>query len=74
MEASMSSRWEDLKYEHLSESGSEENLLGWLGNGWILNQLENRDLAWYLQPGFLNTPNSPFPEEREGYGTRAFSH
>ena len=74
MEALRSPRWEDFEYEYLSESGPEENPLGWLGNGWTLNQLENRDLAWYFQPGFLNKPNSPFPEDHEGYQTRAFSH
>lgn len=74
MEALRSPRWEDFEYEYLSESDSEENQLAWLGNGWTLNQLENRDLAWYFQPGFLNKPNSPFPEEHEGYKARAFSH
>lgn len=74
MEALRSPRWEYFDYEYLPESGCEENQLGWLGNGWTLNQLENRDLAWYFQPGFLNKPSSPFPEEHEGYKTRAFSH
>jgi len=74
IEALRSPRWEDYEYEYLSESGSEENQLSWLGNGWTLNELEHRDLAWYFQPGFLEMPNSPFPEEHEGFKTRAFSH
>lgn len=74
IEALRSPRWEDFEYEHLpEEDGAEDNQLGWLGNGWSVNQLEERDMAWYLMPQFQDVPNSPFPETHEGYKIRAFS-
>jgi hypothetical protein len=76
IEVMRSPRWEDFEYEYLylsADEAREENQLSWLGNGWSVNQLEGRDLAWYLTPRFQNVPSSPFPEEHEGYKIRAFS-
>jgi cation diffusion facilitator CzcD-associated flavoprotein CzcO len=74
IEAMRSPRWEDFDYEYLTENGAEKNHMSWLGNGWSVNQLENRDLAWYLTSQFQDVPSAPLPEEHEGYKIRAFSH
>lgn len=75
IEALRSPRWEDYEYEYLpEEDGSEQNQLGWLGNGWSVNQLEERDLAWYLVPEFQDPPVAPLPEKHAIYNIRAFSH
>lgn len=50
------------------------NRLAWLGNGWSVNQLEMRDLAWYLYPEYVDVPCAPFPEEKEALKVRAFSY
>ena len=50
------------------------NRLAWLGNGWTVSQLEERDLAWYLYPEFLNKPDAPLPEEKESFRIRPFSY
>ncbi|TKA62678.1 hypothetical protein B0A49_09983 [Cryomyces minteri] len=75
IEALRSPRWEDYEYEYLEEEdGRPGNQLAWLGNGWTQNQVENRDLAWYLTPMFLEKPAYPLPEESERYKVRPFSH
>lgn len=50
------------------------NRMAWLGNGWSVNQLEERDLAWYLYPDFMDKPVAPRPEEKERLKVRPFSH
>jgi hypothetical protein len=50
------------------------NRLAWLGNGWSTNQLEDRDLAWYLYPEFLEIPTAPKPEENAKFKVRPFSY
>ncbi|KAF2190598.1 FAD/NAD(P)-binding domain-containing protein [Zopfia rhizophila CBS 207.26] len=50
------------------------NRMAWLGNGWSVNQLEQKDLAWYLYPEFQDKPLAPFPEEKEGLKIRSFSY
>ncbi|KAF2789860.1 FAD/NAD(P)-binding domain-containing protein [Melanomma pulvis-pyrius CBS 109.77] len=50
------------------------NRLAWLGNGWTSNQLENRDLAWYLYPQFVDGPVAPRPEDKESLKIRPFSY
>ncbi|KAI9707875.1 MAG: hypothetical protein M1820_004481 [Bogoriella megaspora] len=89
IEALRSPRWEDYDYESLPEpvvdgegDGDEgrkkkrPNAMAWLGNGWSENQIEGRDLAWYLQPKWLDErkPVPLKPEENEVYKARAFSH
>jgi cation diffusion facilitator CzcD-associated flavoprotein CzcO len=68
IEALRSPRWEDFDCEY-----EEENQMAWLGNGWSTNQLEGRDLAFYLLPRFQQVPMSPLPEENAEYKIRAFS-
>lgn len=89
VEALRSPRWEDFKYVYVDElEGADDhedglnggktkkrvNRLRWLGNGWSVNQLEERDLAWYLYPEFVNSPVAPKPEEKEGFRIRPFSY
>ncbi|KAF2447123.1 hypothetical protein P171DRAFT_462358 [Karstenula rhodostoma CBS 690.94] len=50
------------------------NRMKWLGNGWSANELEKKDLAWYLYKDFLQQPVMPRPEENEVYKARAFSY
>ncbi|KAI9665674.1 MAG: hypothetical protein M1821_003608 [Bathelium mastoideum] len=52
------------------------NAMGWLGNGWSQNQVEQKHTAWYLEPRFLDPmkPSTPRPEENAEFAARAFSH
>jgi hypothetical protein len=88
IEALRSPRWEDYDYTYLDEleareDGSHMNGLGgnkranrmaWLGNGWSVNQMEERDLAWYLYPEFVEKPLAPWPEEGANLRIRPFSY
>ncbi|KAH3985946.1 hypothetical protein HBH98_112100 [Parastagonospora nodorum] len=77
IEAMRSPRWEDYDYVYVGErEGGRErvNQLAWLGNGWSVNQREDRDLAWYLYPEFVDRPMAPRPEENGSLNIRAFSH
>lgn len=86
VEALRSPRWEDFEYVYIGElhgvagegdvgvTGGEVNRMAWLGNGWSVNQMEEKDMAWYLYPDFLDSPVAPYPEERERYRIRPFSH
>lgn len=86
VEALRSFRGEDWEYVYVEELEGETNgevngqgrkgvnRLAWLGNGWSVNQLEERDLAWYLYPNFLQRPVAPRPEEHEGHKARTFSY
>ncbi|KAI5237941.1 FAD/NAD(P)-binding domain-containing protein [Aureobasidium subglaciale] len=69
IEALRSPRWEDYDYGY----GEEENQMAWLGNGWSTNQLEGRDLAFYLLPRFQQIPTAPLPEDNAEFKIRAFS-
>lgn len=75
VETLRSPRWEDFEYTYAGEQdGKKANQLSWLGNGWTSNQMEERDLAWYLYPEFVDQPVAPKPEERSVYKIRPFSH
>jgi hypothetical protein len=50
------------------------NRLAWLGNGWTKHEMEERDLAWYLYPEFLQKPAAPLPEDNVLYKARTFSY
>ncbi|KAF2281439.1 FAD/NAD(P)-binding domain-containing protein [Westerdykella ornata] len=50
------------------------NRLAWLGNGWSVNQLEEKHLAWYIYPEFVEKPVAPLPEEHPKYNIRTFSY
>jgi hypothetical protein len=83
-----SPRWEDYNYMYIDElegrvdeahanglgSRKKANRLAWLGNGWSQMQIDERDLAFYLYPEFLDRPVAPRPEEKGEYGVRAFSY
>jgi hypothetical protein len=86
VEAMRSPRWEDFEYVYVDELegregesglkgvGNKANRLAWLGNGWSVNQQEDRDLAWYLYPEFVDRPVAPLPEKKERFGVRPFSY
>lgn len=78
IECMRSPRWEDFEYTYRKDGGGfgDSNQLAFLGNGWSINQLEERDLAWYLYPEFLegNRPVAPLPEENGKFKIRAFSY
>lgn len=83
IESLRSPRWEDYDYTYVDEledresdtlGGRKTNRMAWLGNGWSVNQLEERDLAWYLYPEFVEKPAAPKPEENEMLKIRAFSY
>ncbi|THX01770.1 FAD/NAD(P)-binding domain-containing protein [Aureobasidium pullulans] len=69
IEALRSPRWEDFEYGY----AEEVNQMAWLGNGWSTNQLEGRDLAFYLMPQFQQVPVSPLPEDNGEFKIRAWS-
>ncbi|KAF1834525.1 hypothetical protein BDW02DRAFT_598065 [Decorospora gaudefroyi] len=85
VETMRSPRWEDFEYIYVDElEGTDEsrlkgvgkntNRLAWLGNGWTVKQQEEKDLAWYLYPEFVNKPVAPLPEENEEFKIRPFSY
>lgn len=67
--------WEDFGYEYVGENegeGKSANRMGWLGNGWSVNPLEEKETRlWYLYAQFVDKPR---PEEKEQYKARPFSH
>lgn len=82
IEALRSPRWEDWEYEYLpEEGGSESNLMGWLGNGWGLRQLDNpgkTELSFYITPMFqereIGVPLPKRPEENPQFNIRPWSY
>ena len=50
------------------------NRMAWLGNGWSINQIEEKHLAWYLYPQFVDVPTKGRPEENERFAMRSFSN
>jgi len=77
MECLRSPRWEDFEYMYEGESGDgESNRLNFLGNGWSIAQVdpEAGELAHFLQPGLIDIPVEPLPEEDIVYKQRPFSH
>jgi hypothetical protein len=77
METFRSPRWEDFDYVYEGEEDGEEvNRLAWLGNGWASAQVDGKggDLAFYLQPEFVDVPAAPLPEATRVYEMRPFSY
>lgn len=90
IETMRSPRWEDFEYTYTDEYGDNGrqdpsiegeggkrkrvNKLAFLGNGWSVNQLEEKDVAWYLYPEFQDRPLAPRPEEKTSLGIRPFSY
>lgn len=77
IEAFRSPRWEDFEYVYEGEeAGKAVNRLAWLGNGWSSVQVDDQggDLAFYLQPEFVDAPAAPLPEDTRLYKLRPFSY
>ncbi|KAF2659355.1 FAD/NAD(P)-binding domain-containing protein [Lophiostoma macrostomum CBS 122681] len=90
IEVMRSPRWEDFEYTYLQYGGGEEgarrdsatgvggrkrvNQLAWLGNGSTIQNVEERDTAWYLYPEFQDPPVVPQPEEKKTLRVREFSY
>lgn len=72
METLRAPRWEDYDYE-----SSDENKLRWLGNGWsmcIMDEEEQGDPSWYLNPEYVDVPPEGEPEKDEKIKARPWSH
>ncbi|RKL12922.1 hypothetical protein BFJ70_g16055 [Fusarium oxysporum] len=77
METLRSPRWEDFNYVYRQDKdGVESNRLAWLGDGWSAAQIdpEAGDLAHFLQPGLVDIPADPFPEDTSEFKKLPFSH
>lgn len=75
IEAFRSPRWEDFVYEYeKDENGKPVSQLKWLGNGWSYPQVHGGDLAFYLEPEYLDTPAAPFPEKTRLNQIRSFCY
>jgi len=77
METLRSPRWEDFDYVYAGDKdGVESNRLAWLGDGWSAPQIDPRagELAHFLQPGLIDIPAEPFPEDTVEFRQLAFSH
>jgi hypothetical protein len=77
MECLRSVRWEDFEYQYEEEEGEGEcNRLGWLGNGWSIAQIDpgSGEIAHFLQPGLIDIPAEPLPEDTLIYKQRPFSY
>ncbi|KAK7544599.1 uncharacterized protein J3D65DRAFT_27201 [Phyllosticta citribraziliensis] len=76
IETLRSSRWEDWEYVYMGEErgGKEVNRMAWLGNGWSEIEFGGKDLAWYLNPEFMDKPLKGKPEEKRVLKIRPFSY
>ncbi|KAH8689850.1 hypothetical protein BGW36DRAFT_440544 [Talaromyces proteolyticus] len=77
MESLRSPRWEDFDYVYDGDKGGiESNRLAWLGNGWSIAQIDagKGELAHFLQPGLIDIPAEPFPEDTLKFRQLPFSH
>ncbi|PVH67865.1 flavin-binding monooxygenase [Cadophora sp. DSE1049] len=70
LEALRSPRWEDFDFE-----SGEDNRLRWLGNGIsTANVPGGSDPAFYVDPGYVDTPPPGNPEDDPKYKMRPFSY
>lgn len=75
VETFRSPRWEDFDYKYVQdESGKPVSQFKWLGNGWSYPQRHGGDLAFYLEPEYLDIPSAPLPEQTRQYQIRPFSY
>ena len=76
IEAFRAPRWEDFDYEYgKDEEGRPLKELSWLGNGYTHAQrFRDGDLAWYLEPEYLDVPCEPFPENTRVNTLRPFCY
>ncbi|KAF5707179.1 monooxygenase [Fusarium mundagurra] len=71
LEALRVPRWEDFEFEEM-----HENRLRWLGNGWsmcIMEEEEQGDPSWYVNPDVVDVPPEGKPERDPKYLARPFS-
>ncbi|KAL4724334.1 hypothetical protein ACLX1H_008948 [Fusarium chlamydosporum] len=72
LEALRAPRWEDYHFE-----GLHENRLRWLGNGWsmcVMEDEEQGDPSWYVNPDIVDVPPEGKPERDPKYLARPFSY
>ncbi|KAF4333434.1 hypothetical protein FBEOM_12749 [Fusarium beomiforme] len=65
-------RWEDFEFEEM-----HENRLRWLGNGWsvcVMEEEEQGDPSWYINPDILDVPPEGEPEKDPKLLARPFSY
>ncbi|KAH6988658.1 hypothetical protein EDB80DRAFT_588667 [Ilyonectria destructans] len=77
METLRSPRWEDFDYVYDGDkAGVESNRLAWLGDGWSVAQVDpgEGELSHFLQPGLIDIPTVPFPEDTPEFRKLPFSH
>jgi hypothetical protein len=74
IETLRSPRWEDYEYIYRNDSPTERNRLAWLGNGWSEQQLNNGDMAYYVDPAYVDFPAAPRPEETKKWTVASWSH
>ncbi|KAG2413129.1 hypothetical protein HFD88_010688 [Aspergillus terreus] len=74
IETFRSPRWEDYEYIYRRDSPTERNRLAWLGNGWSEQQLNNGDMAYYVEPAYVDFPAAPRPEETKKWTVASWSH
>ena len=77
METLRSPRWEDFDYVYDGDrNGTETNRLAWLGDGWSIAQVDpgQAEPAHFLQPGLIDIPAEPLPEDTPQFKQLPFSH
>jgi hypothetical protein len=76
IETLRSPRWEDFEYTYtkIKQDDEKVNQMAWMGNGWSELQQRNGNLAWYIEPEFVDNPGAPYPEKTERWMTLSFSH
>lgn len=74
IETLRSPRWEDYEYVYRKGSPTERNRLAWLGNGWSEQQLNDGDMAYYVDPVYIDFPAAPRPEETRKWTMASWSH
>ncbi|KAF4943566.1 hypothetical protein FGADI_13324 [Fusarium gaditjirri] len=65
-------RWEDFEFEEM-----DENRFRWLGNGWsmcVMEEEEQGDPSWYINPDIVDVPPEGKPERDPKYLARPFSY
>ncbi|KAF5700787.1 monooxygenase [Fusarium globosum] len=72
LEALRAPRWEDFEFEEM-----HDNRLRWLGNGWsmcVMEEEEQGDPSWYVNPDVVDVPPEGRPERDPKYLARPFSY
>ncbi|EEU35498.1 uncharacterized protein NECHADRAFT_98200 [Fusarium vanettenii 77-13-4] len=72
METFRAPRWEDFDFEEL-----HQNRLRWLGNGWsmcVMEDEEQGDPSWYINPDAVDVPPQRKPEEDPKILARPWSY